>query len=313
MPDGATRAARPEVDEFLAFLAKERNDSPNTVEAYGRDLSAFAEFCDDYYGGKWSWTGIDRVAMRGFMGELQRRGQAKRSVARALSALRTFYNFMMTRHGLTVNPARAVRTPKLEKRLPGVLDRSQIDQLFANGGALAGGGGFAGTRDLAMLELFYGTGMRLSELAGLNLPDVDLVSDQVKVRGKGRKERILPLGGHAVRALRKYYAARERLVIEAGGPRPEARAVFLSARGKRLSSRGVQYIVKQLLTKVADGAGMKVHSLRHSFATHMLDAGADLRAVQELLGHASLSTTQIYTHTSVERLKKVYHQAHPRA
>jgi integrase/recombinase XerC len=153
--------------------------------------------------------------------------------------------------------------------------------------------------------------MRLSELAGLNLPEVDLVSDQVKVRGKGRKERILPLGTQAVKALRKYYAAREGLAST--GVRPDARAVFLSARGRRLSARGVQYLVKEMLGKLADGAGLKVHSLRHSFATHLLDAGADLRAVQELLGHASLSTTQIYTHTSVERLKKVYHQAHPRA
>jgi integrase/recombinase XerC len=193
------------------------------------------------------------------------------------------------------------------------MDRTQIENLFYSSAALAAEGGFAGTRDLAMIELFYGTGMRLSELAGLNLQDVDLVSDQVKVRGKGRKERILPLGGHAVKALRKYYAERERLVAAVGGSRPEGRAVFLSARGKRISSRGVQYVVKGMLRKVADSAGLKVHSLRHSFATHMLDAGADLRAVQELLGHASLSTTQIYTHTSVERLKKVYDQAHPRA
>jgi integrase/recombinase XerC len=249
--------------------------------------------------------------MRGFMGEMQRRGIGKRSVARAVSALRTFYVFLAARHGIEVNPARTVRMPKLDKKLPAVLDRSQIDQLFANGTALALAGGFKEVRDLAILELFYGTGMRLSELAGLNLPDVDLVSDQVKVRGKGRKERLLPVGSHAVRALRKYYAARERLA--ASGVKLDSRAVFLSARGRRLSARGVQQLVKDMMRKLADGAGLKVHSLRHSFATHLLDAGADLRAVQELLGHASLSTTQIYTHTSVERLKKVYHQAHPRA
>jgi integrase/recombinase XerC len=306
------QGTRPQVREFLVFLAKERNDSPNTVSAYGRDVAAFESFCDQYYGGQWTWSGVDRVAIRGFMGELQRRGLGKRSVARAVSALRTFYVFLAARHGVQVNPARTVRMPKLDKKLPAVLDRSQIDQLFANGGALAAGGGFREARDLAILELFYGTGMRLSELAGLNLPDVDLVSDQVKVRGKGRKERILPLGSHAVKALRKYYAARERLAPP-GGQRADARAVFLSARGRRLSARGVQHLVKEMLGKLADGAGLKVHSLRHSFATHLLDAGADLRAVQELLGHASLSTTQIYTHTSVERLKKVYHQAHPRA
>ena len=317
------RPSRPEVGEFLDFLAKERNDSPNTVAAYGRDLAAFESFCAAYFGDrKWSWAGVDRLAMRGFMGELQRRGLCKRSVARAVSALRTFYGFLGSRHGLEVNPAKAVRSPKLERRLPGVLDRSQTDQLFDAAAGRAenapeGPGGFGAIRDLAMLEVFYGTGMRLSELAGLNLQDVDLVSDQVKVRGKGRKERILPLGSHAVKALRRYYASREALLAAArdsGRPaRPDARAVFLSARARRLSARGVQHIVKGLLGKLTDGRGLKVHSLRHSFATHLLDAGADLRAVQELLGHASLSTTQVYTHTSVERLKKVYHQAHPRA
>ncbi|MBI4420440.1 MAG: tyrosine recombinase XerC [Gemmatimonadetes bacterium] len=306
--------SRPEVGEFLDFLAKERNDSANTVTAYGRDLAAFQAFGDHYYGGpRWTWAGVDRLAMRSFMGELRRRGLAKRSVARAVSALRTFYAFLAMRHGIEVNPARAVRSPRLERRLPAVLERAQVEDLFRNAEALAEAGGFAAVRDLAMLELFYGTGMRLAELAGLTLPDVDLVSEQVKVRGKGRKERILPLGTHAIRGLRRYYAERERVVAEASAARSDARAVFLSWRGRRLSTRGVQHVIKGMLRKLADGAGLRVHSLRHSFATHLLDAGADLRAVQELLGHASLSTTQVYTHTSVERLKRVYHQAHPRA
>jgi len=305
---------RPEVGEFLAFLSKERNDSPHTVSAYGRDLGLFQKFCDGFFDGPaWEWSTVDRLAIRSFMGELQRQGLAKRSVARSLSALRTFYRFLSARHGLGVNPALAVRTPKLEKRLPTLVDRGQMDELFHRAETFATGGGFRGLRDLAMLELFYGTGMRLSELAGLNLADLDLVSDQVKVRGKGRKERILPLGTPAVRALRQYQAERQVLLRAQGTGKSDQRAVFLSNRGKRLSSRGVQFIVKQMLGSLADHAGLRVHSLRHSFATHMLDAGADLRAVQELLGHASLSTTQVYTHTSVERLKKVYHQAHPRA
>lgn len=312
----AVAASRGEVSEFLAFLSKERNDSPHTVSAYGRDLGLFQSFCDGYYGGpSWRWAGVDRLAVRSFMGELQRRGLAKRSVARALSALRTFYRFLATRYGLSANPALAVRTPKLERRLPTLMDRSQMDELFRTVETLAQDGGFKQLRDLAMLELFYGTGMRLSELAGLNLGDVDLVSDQVKVKGKGRKERILPLGGPAVKAVRQYTAERQALIQGLGvGPgKADQRAVFLSNRGRRLSSRGVQLIVKHMLRSLADSAGLRVHSLRHSFATHLLDAGADLRAVQELLGHASLSTTQVYTHTSVERLKKVYHQAHPRA
>ena len=161
-----------------------------------------------------------------------------------------------------------------------------------------------------MLELFYSTGMRLSELAGLNLEDLDLVSDQVKVRGKGKKERIVPVGQHAGRALRAYFLLRDSKLAFGSGDR---RALFLNVRGKRITGRGVQLAVKSVLSVLARGRDLHVHSLRHSFATHLLDAGADLRAVQELLGHASLSTTQVYTHTSVERLKKVYHQAHPRA
>jgi integrase/recombinase XerC len=178
--------------------------------------------------------------------------------------------------------------------------------LFAAAESRAAAGGFRETRDLAMLELFYSTGMRLSELAGLSDPDVDLVSDQVKLRGKGKKERIVPVGSHATTALRKYLQQRDRRF--AG-----ARAVFVNQHGRRLTPRGVQLAMKRLFDGLARGTELHVHALRHSFATHLLDAGADLRAVQELLGHASLGTTQVYTHTSVERLKTVYHQAHPRA
>jgi integrase/recombinase XerC len=161
-----------------------------------------------------------------------------------------------------------------------------------------------------MLELFYATGIRLSELTGLNDEDVDLVADQLRVRGKGKRERLVPVGGHAERALRRYYRHRDAL---AGSGTIDRRAVFVSLRRRRLSPRSVQRAMKRLLGSLARGPALHVHSLRHSFATHLLDAGADLRAVQELLGHASLSTTQVYTHTSVERLKKVYHRAHPRA
>ncbi len=303
-----------DVAEFLTFLAKERNDSPHTVKAYGRDLAYFTVFCDQHYGGAgWTWTGVDRLTLRSFMASLQERGLAKRSVARSVSALRSFYRFLGARRGLAVNPARGVRLPKLEKRLPALLDRTQVDELFRLAEALAEHNDFAGLRQLAMLETLYATGMRLSEIAGLNLADLDLVSDQVKVRGKGKKERLLPLGGYAVRALRRYYKARDQLLAGLPAGKGDQRAVFLSLRGARLTPRSIQGLVRGSFAALGARAGLKVHSLRHSFATHLLDAGADLRAVQELLGHSSLSTTQVYTHTSVERLKKVYQQAHPRA
>lgn len=311
----APRELRPEIEEFLTFLKKERNDSPNTVKAYRRDLEALQGFCDEYYGGarRWSWEAIDRLALRSFMGELARRGLAKRSIARAVSVFRTFYQFLGTRYGIEDNPARGIRAPKLERKLPAVLDRTQVEMMFEYAQRGAADGGFGPTRDLAILELFYATGIRLSELAGLNLQDVDIVSEQIKVRGKGRKERIVPFGEYAARALRTYLTERDDLVARPRKSRVDRRAVFLSRRGKRLSPRGIQHIVRQYLRALDEGLGLRVHSIRHSFATHLLDAGADLRAVQELLGHASLSTTQVYTHTSVTRLKQVYQKAHPRA
>lgn len=297
-----------DIVEFLLHIEKERQLSPHTVKAYRRDLEAFAGFCDRQYG-SWRWETVDRLGLRGFLGELQRRGQARRSTARALSAVRSLYHYLQAHHGLAANPARAARTPKLDRRLPVHLEKSQVDRMFGWLEERAGDGTFESLRDLAVLELFYSSGLRLSELCGLNLADLDLLADQVKVRGKGRKERLVPMGSRAVRALRGYLDARERDAMRAGADR---RAVFVTRRGLRVGPRTVQ----RLVHRVFDGIGVdgaRVHSLRHTFATHLLNAGADLRAVQELLGHASLSTTQIYTHTSVERLKTVYHQAHPRA
>jgi len=303
---------RPEAADFLRYLESERNDSPNTVKAYGRDVAAFTGFLDGYYGnGDWTWAGVDRLAVRAFLADASRRGWSKRTMARALSAVRAFYRFLNLHHGVDVNPAKAASTPKLERRLPGYLDRKAMERLFGLVETRAGDNTFRSTRDRAILELFYSTGMRLSELVGLDLEDLDLISDQVRVRGKGRKERLLPVGRPAVTALRNYYPRRDEALRAAGSG--ERRAVFVSGRGRRLTPRAVQLVVRGLLDVVSEGQKVTTHSLRHSFATHLLDAGADLRAVQELLGHASLSTTQIYTHTSVERLKHVYHQAHPRA
>jgi len=313
----AARAAPPPrpdaVTAFLEHLEKERNESPNTVRAYGRDLASFVEFLGGYYGTReWSWGGLDRLAIRAFLGHLARRGLSRRSSARALSAVRTFYRFLHTSESVEANPARAVATPRLEKYLPAYLDRGQVGVLFDVAETRARAGRFVDVRNLAVLELFYSTGMRLSELAGVNRQDLDLVSQQVKVRGKGRKERIVPVGDHATLALRNYEAKRDEL-LHAIGSTADRRAVFLSRTGKRIGVRAVQKAVTSFLHEIDEDAGLTVHSLRHTFATHLLDAGADLRAVQELLGHASISTTQIYTHTSVERLKQVYRKAHPRA
>lgn len=307
------RAFHPDVRDYLTHLAKERDVSPNTIKAYARDCSEFVAFLTSYYGGEsWTWQGVDRLAMRGFLGRLNKRGLSKRSAARALAAVRGFYRYLATNEAVDANPARAVGTPKAERHLPGYLDRTQIDQLFQLVEARASSGRFLDVRNAAILELFYSTGMRLSELQGLNRQDIDPVSQQVKVRGKGRKERIIPMGDHATLALRNYERKRDELATSLRG-KIDRTAVFLGRTGRRVSVRGVQKIVGGFLDAVAEDAGLSTHSLRHSFATHLLDAGADLRAVQELLGHASVSTTQIYTHTSVKRLKEVYRKAHPRA
>jgi integrase/recombinase XerC len=301
------------VRDYLAHLAKERDVSPNTVRAYERDLGEFVEFLGRYYGGKaWAWDGVDRIAMRGFLGHLSKRGLGKRSMARTLSAIRSFYRYLHRNEIIDANPARTVGAPKLDKYLPGYLDRAQIDLLFQMAEFRAAEGSFTDVRNLAILELFYSTGMRLSELQGLNRGDLDMVSQQAKVRGKGRKERIVPVGDHAIRALRNYESRRDELTAGLG-PKADRTAVFLSRTGKRIGVRMVQKAIAAFLSQIDEDAGLSVHSLRHTFATHLLDAGADLRAVQELLGHASISTTQIYTHTSVERLKQVYQKAHPRA
>ena len=303
----------PDVAEFLLHLEKERDVSPHTRIAYARDLAAFSTFlAREGEGEGWHWGTVDRLTMRGFLAHLARRKLSKRSMARSLSAVRSFYRWMHRNEMVATNPARAAGSPKLDKHLPAYLDRAQVALLFEAAELRARDGAFADVRTLAMLELFYSTGMRVSELADIDSTDLDLVSQQVKVRGKGRKERILPIGDHAVRALRNYESRREALRGAVG--RSAGRdAWFLSARGGRVSVRTVQGAVTGMLDLVSEDAGLSTHSLRHTFATHLLDAGADLRAVQELLGHASVRTTQVYTHTSIERLKQVYKQAHPRA
>ena len=250
--------------------------------------------------------------MRSFLAHLTRKGLGKRSIGRTLSAVRTFYAFLHRNDQVETNPARTVGSPKTEKHLPGHLDRAQVETLLQAAASRAGEGKYTDVRNLAMLELFYSAGLRLSELRGINRADLDLLAGQVKVRGKGRKERIVPVGDHAQRALREYERVRDALVKKIGMG-ADRTACFLSQRGTRLSAKGVQNAIVGWLAQVDEGAGLSTHSLRHTFATHLLDAGADLRAVQELLGHARLSTTQRYTHVNAAQLLEVYRKAHPRA
>jgi integrase/recombinase XerC len=304
---------RPEVEQFIAHIAHERQLSPRTVGAYSDDLGEFVDFLTRYYGEPgWTWQGVDRLAIRSFMGDCTtRRSLSRRSVARKLSAVRSFFRFLHVEEIVEANPARSLRSPKKERTLPGFLTREQVAAIFSAAEGRALDGGFLPLRNLAIVELFYSTGLRVSELQGLNVPDLDLVSERVRVLGKGRKERIVPVGRMAIQSLRRYYPRRDEVLISV--ERGDRRAVFITRTGRRISVRQVQKIIEGFLKQVAEGEGLSTHSLRHTFATHLLDNGADLMAVKEMLGHASLSTTQIYTHTSKERLQRIYRQAHPRA
>ena len=308
-----TAPAYDAVAGFLTFLEKERDVSPNTLKAYRRDLEGLQHFLQGHLGVEVvSWETVDRLAMRAWLAHLARRGLSKRSSARMLSAARSFFRFLHRADVVEANPARAVGSPKLDRHLPGHLDRRQVETMLTAAATRAQEGRFTDVRDHAILELFYTAGLRLSELRGIDRRDLDLLGGVVKVRGKGRKERIVPVGEPAQRALRAYERVRDGLLAQVG-PAGDRTACFLSQRGQRLSTRALHNAVVAWLSEVDEGAGLSTHALRHTFATHLLDGGADLRAVQELLGHASITTTQIYTHTSVERLQQVHRQAHPRA
>ena len=299
------------VSEFLRHLRDERQLSPHTLSAYAGDLRHFREFLDEYCGRRWGWGDVDRLALRAFVGAALERRWSRRTVARKLSAVRSLYRFLHREGRVSRNPARAVRAPRQGRGLPGHLSKTQMERLFARVEDRAEDS-FHALRDRALLEVLYSAGLRVSEVRGLNVEDVDAVAEQVRVRGKGRKERLVPLGRPALQALRRYEVPRRRVrarTREAADRGP----VFLSATGTRLSVRQIRRIVKRWIAAVTDPAGLSTHALRHSFATHLLDNGADLMAVKELLGHASLSTTRIYTHTTRERLGRVYRRAHPRA
>jgi integrase/recombinase XerC len=300
---------REEIGAFLRHLREERELSPNTVAAYQSDLGDLEAFVTEYLGTpSWDWCQVDRLTLRSFLGWCQERMLSKRTIARKLSAVRTFFRFLHREDGITLNPARGIRSPRGERRLPGHLLRRGVDQVFSVAEQQAQESTLEGARSLLVLEILYGSGLRLSELHGMNLEEVDLKGHQVRVRGKGRKERLVPLTSSTLQALSRYGPRRAELVGSS-----EQGPLLVNRRGERLSRRSIQRCVRRLIREAGGEKGVSVHSLRHSFATHLLDAGADLMAVKELLGHASLSTTQIYTHTSKERLSQVYQTAHPRA
>lgn len=297
------RALEPLIDVYRERL-ETRNLSSNTIEGYLRDVRQFTGFLRDLAHGEEPTTAhFESRSLRRFIASLSASRFSKRSIQRKLAAVRSFAAFLRERGRLAGDPTAGVRAPRSERRLPSFLVKSEIDTLFA----APTGGSARDLRDLAILEVLYGTGIRLSELTGLRRKHVDLRGRLVKVLGKGRKERRVPVGRAAVRALERYFAARPE---GEGGPETP---LFTNGRGQALSGRTVQRVVRRRLEQVSGARRLSPHVLRHTFATHMLNAGADLRAVQELLGHASLSSTQIYTHVTTERLKEVYRKSHPRA
>lgn len=293
-----------EIGEFLNYLTYERNVSPNTIEAYRDDLESFVSFLSNDYltmaRDQVDLRRIDNLAIRAYLAHLARRKLARSSVARHLSALRSFFKYLMREGKVEVNPARTVATPRREKHLPAVMQPADvtalIDQPEGDGPLIA--------RDRAFLELLYASGLRISELVGIDLDDLELRSRLVKVHGKGSKERIVPFGSKAETALRAWLKVREA--------DPDEQAVFVNYRGERISARSVRRLFDRYARGASMKAGVSPHTMRHSFATHLLNAGADLRAIQELLGHASLSTTQKYTHLNDWQLIEVYRKSHPR-
>jgi len=296
------------LDGFVNTLMAEKGYSVHTCRAYRSDLSDFIQFILDKLGEAemksetaflQQANSLDKIAIRNYLARLVRSGKSKRTIARKLSAIKAFFNYLVKSGRIKVNPAESVPFPKLEKTIPRFLSVDDIFRLLDSIQTLT----WFDKRNLAMFETFYSTGMRVSEMEGLNIQDIDFKSQMIKVFGKGSKERIVPVGKRALNAIKEYRASLKENFIP----------VFLNKNFKRLSSRSIRRILDKLVRDCQLNVPVSPHTLRHSFATHMLDCGADLRGIQEILGHASLSTTQIYTHVSMDKLMQVYDKAHPRS
>jgi tyrosine recombinase XerC len=299
------------IEKYLKYLQVERNASPHTITSYENDLTSFLEFLSRQFETDIEdidISGVNRLTIRLWLGELSDEGLAKSSISRKVAALRSFFKYAFKRGHIEKNPAHLLVVPKKEKTLPKTVTPEDLHRMLDNVDTDTP----KGLQDRAILEVFYGTGIRVSELVGLDLSDVDLKSGQITVQGKGNKQRIIPLGKTAIDILSTFIKQRTELY----GKRTDTdakKAMFLAASGHRIYARAVRYMVEKYLKKESEVTQKSPHVLRHSFATHMLNNGADIRLIKEFLGHANLAATQVYTHTSVDRLKNVYEQAHPRA
>jgi tyrosine recombinase XerC len=293
------------VRRYLEYLEIERNYSAHTILSYETDLLGLVQFLRQK--GIESFDEVRKESLRRYIGFLLDNGLSQRSVARKIASVRSLFKYLRRQKVIEGNPALVLITPKTGKRLPVFLDENSVQQLIASPGTATTNG----KRDTAILELFYSTGMRLSELIGLNVSDLLATEGVIKVRGKGRKERIVPVGRKALEAVKDYLQGNGDRSME--HRRADDRPLFVMKEGRRMYPQAVGRMVKKYIGKVSEIEKKSPHVLRHSFATHMLNRGADLRAVKELLGHESLSTTQVYTHVSTARMKKVYEEAHPKA
>lgn len=313
---GLTSVMREQLEAFLDHLRYNRNASRHTVAAYRSDLSQLLAFLEDRAGSRAvSPVDLDHRSIRAFLGELHRRGDAGASAARKLAAIRSFGRHLCRAGHLPRDPGALVAAPRVERKMPAHLDTVEMEELLGAPDAATP----LGRRDRAMLELFYASGLRLSELVGLNLEDLNLSSRMLRVRGKGGKQRMLPFNRTAAAAVRRYLEDRRALRTAAPGQdgawrkRAAGDPLFLNYRGGRLSARSVDRLVRRYVRRTSAKMGISPHALRHSFATHLLERGADLRAIQELLGHSRVSTTQRYTHVNAAQLTRLYRRTHPRA
>ena len=297
---------RTAIERFIEYLRVERNASPLTLKSYEEDLIALVLYLEEVEGRSVKICEVTTLDLRGFIAELQQAGYAKATISRKLACLRSFFRFAVREGWVEANVAKPLRNPRTGRKLPHFLSAEEIAKLLESPPSSMA----SGLRDRAILETMYSSGLRVSELVGLSLEDIDFPGGLIRVRGKGRKERLSPLGSYAQKALKKWLTKRKP---DPKGSKNDTQAVFLNRFGRRLTSRSVGRMLEKCLKQCGLDQRTSPHTLRHSFATHLIDRGADIRSVQELLGHKSLITTQIYTHVSTTRLREVYETAHNRA